>query len=126
MVRGGRSGLNIYKLSILAGMLSIYLIHRYILRPTQWVWIDSYLGDFLSVPVIGGLTEIIMQPLLGLKFRLNWKHLLFISIYLSVVFEFVLPKYSSRYTRDLYDILAYFAGALCLFAVNLKIEKYNA
>ncbi len=67
-----------------------------------------------------------MQFWFGQKFKLTWKQVVFIALYLSVVFEFILPKFSSRYTNDLWDILAYFSGAFCFILIHRKIAKSNA
>lgn len=77
-------------------------------------YINDYLTDLLAVPVIATL---------GLAFQRHFVersnlwclkpgHLIFIILYTSVVFEFVLPLYSDAYTGDLMDMLMYLAGGL--------------
>lgn len=126
MVRSSGTRLNQYKNGVWVAFLVIYLIHRYLLRPTQSAFIDSYLDDFLSVPIIAGITQTSMQLWLGPRYKLSWKQVLFIAGYLSVVFELLLPNFSRRYTSDLWDVLAYFFGAFCFILIHRKTIKPNA
>lgn len=43
------------------------------------------------------------------------------TVYFSVIFELILPYYSSRYTRDFIDILAYGLGA---YIYSIYQSKY--
>lgn len=106
----------------MTGMV-IYLVVRFLLRPTGIAWIDFHLSDFLSVPVIAGITTSLMQLWRGKKFQLSTGQTIFIAFYLSVVFEFVLPEKNIRYTGDLVDIICYFLGAIFWIIVTKKFLK---
>lgn len=108
----------------LAGMV-IYLAVRFIFRPSGVEWIDSYLSDILSVPVIAGMTTSIMQVWKGREFRINFGQIIFIALYISVVFEFILPKTNVRYTQDFSDVICYFSGGIIWICLTKTIIKAN-
>ena len=49
-----------------------------------------------------------------------FSYLLFIALYMSVVFEWVMPQFSAAYTRDTWDVVMYFGGGLFYYFVHEK------
>ncbi|MDQ3192323.1 MAG: magnesium citrate secondary transporter [Bacteroidota bacterium] len=79
-------------------------------------FIHAYLDDFLCMPVVLTLTLYILQMILKEeRFRLSKYQVIFAIIYFSVMFELVLPAFSSKYTSDVMDIAAYLIGAFVFY-----------
>lgn len=73
----------------------------------------NYLGDFLCVPLVAGTTQFVVARMRGKRdFKLNTAMLVFLVVELSVVFEWLAPRLSSRFTSDVWDVLCYVLGAL--------------
>lgn len=85
-------------------------------------WINGYVDDFFAVPVIANLSLWFMR---GAVIRSNyyvlsaWK-VTFIVIYVSLVFEVLLPAFSKTYTGDWVDALLYAIGGVFFFFVMNK------
>ena len=46
-------------------------------------------------------------------------YLLFIAGYTAIVFEWLLPLCSTKYTGDVWDVVAYFGGSLFYYYVHV-------
>jgi hypothetical protein len=74
-------------------------------------FLRSYLDDFLALPLLFFFTTMVMRLVFNRpKLQLDWPMMLTGFILLVVVFEVVLPNYSTVYTRDGWDVVAYAAG----------------
>jgi len=56
-------------------------------------------------------------------FQLPLSMIAFAVVYVSIVFEFVMPKFSARYTADPMDIVFYALGALFFFLFQAREKK---
>ena len=79
---------------------------------------NGHFTDFLAVPVIANL-GLWFQRVFIIKndaYLLKAGHVIFIIIYLSVVFEWFLPKhYPRKFTGDWVDVLLYILGGLFFY-----------
>lgn len=66
-----------------------------------------------------------MQVWKGREFRLSAGQILFIALYISVVFEFILPKTNARYIQDFNDVICYFAGGMIWIWATKTFLKAN-
>ena len=74
--------------------------------------IRNYYADLVALPIMLSIILTILRHLKSEKNLVLSKYKVFVAfIYLSVVFEFILPYFSLRYTRDYYDVVAYAIGA---------------
>lgn len=80
-------------------------------------FLSSYADDLLAMPVILGITLQIYQWIHPKKelFTFSKAQVLVAFVYVSIVFEFLLPKYSSTYTSDYWDILCYGLGSIYFY-----------
>ena len=78
--------------------------------------INGYIDDAFAVPVIANISLWFMRVLVIKNdyYVLSWQKVAFIVIYVSLVFEVVLPLISKRYTSDWVDVLLYVVGG-CFF-----------
>jgi hypothetical protein len=55
------------------------------------------------------------------RFHLSLGMIVFVWLYLSSVFEFLLPHFSKKYTADMVDVLVYAAGGFCYYFFQKKL-----
>jgi hypothetical protein len=82
--------------------------------------IGNYIGDLLCIPLLAGTTLFIMRRLKNQPaLMLSAGMIVFLTAEIVLLFEWLLPKYGSRFTADIYDVLCYTIGAF-LFAIWQK------
>lgn len=108
--------------------VALYLIVRLSRDAVPFPYfIKNYFTDLLCMPVVLmlcllGAKLIKRQAQLVLKFWL----IILIAVEFIVIFEIILPKYSSRYTGDWVDGLMYIAGAVVFYFIqNSKQVKFS-
>ncbi|NLR68162.1 hypothetical protein HGH92_27905 [Chitinophaga varians] len=76
-------------------------------------WLNGHLTDLIVVPLIAQACLVVVQRWIVKRsdYLLPLGYVLFIACYVAVVFEWIMPRYSPRYTGDWLDVAAYFAGA---------------
>lgn len=99
-------------ITIILGL--IYLLHRFVLQSPL-----PYFNDLLCLPVIAGFSLIGLRLIFKSYQRLSGGQVIFIVVYVTLVFEFLLPAFSLKYTGDPWDVLVYQAGgAAYYFLIN--------
>jgi len=98
------------------------IIHlfRYVHLPVPLL--NGYLTDFIAVPVMAHIALTFTRRYIVCNEHYTYPqyYLLFMAFYMSVVFEWVMPGCSPIYTRDAWDVAAYFGGALFYYYVHGK------
>src|ERR1700733_14383002 len=98
-----------YDPSLLICCLIWGIIHicRYLHRPIPIL--NDYLTDLIAVPAISCLTLSITRRFIvrNRKYQYPPVYYLFMALYVSVVFEGIMPLVSSKFTRDGWDVAAY-------------------
>lgn len=95
--------------------------------------VNGYINDALAIPVMASL-GLWFQRVFIFKndyYVLAPWHVVFIVIYVTLIFEVLLPVFSKTYTADWADILLYIIGGLFFYKVmNVPISpktlKMNA
>ena len=83
--------------------------------------INNYVNDFLIIPIVLTVCLFILQWSRNDKsFQISLGVVFYICVMYSVLFEFVLPKYYTRYTADVLDVVLYFAGGFVFFVLQKK------
>jgi hypothetical protein len=84
--------------------------------------INNYLNDFLIVPIVLYISLYILKRTRNdSSFFLKIPIVLYVCFLYSIIFEYFLPKYVPRYTKDLIDVMLYFAsGAVFYFLQKRK------
>lgn len=82
--------------------------------------VNDHLTDLVAVPAMSHCCIVITQLFFvkDPKYTYPLSYLLFIAAYLSVVFEWLMPRYSAVYTGDLWDVPAYFLGSFFYYFVH--------
>ena len=80
----------------------------------------SYLNDLLCMPIILSFTEYILY--ITRKYHLIKKlsigQIIIGCMYVSIVFEWIMPHVSNRYIADKYDIVCYALGGLIYYIIQ--------
>ncbi|MDR6547959.1 hypothetical protein J2810_004045 [Chryseobacterium rhizosphaerae] len=82
--------------------------------------INDHFTDCITVPMYCYLIEYIMNDLLGYHWKPDLKFVLTSILYLSFLFEVLCPGVSHRFTGDILDVLAYFAGGMVYYFFRFK------
>ena len=86
-------------------------------------FLDNYLDPFLSIPFL--LSGFVLERRYIFKmrdFELEWHEVLIATIALSLLFELVFPYLFPDFVYDIYDFLAYAAGAVLFYAVSIYAD----
>ncbi len=101
--------------------LSIYLMQHFQIILPQFI--NHYVNDFLYLPI----ALFLIQSLIRLNkvhhnFEFSFSTILLLVVYNSLLFEWIFPKFHSRYTADFLDVLFYFLGGLTFYVIE-KVDK---
>jgi hypothetical protein len=85
-------------------------------------YVNGYVTDVFAIPVIANLGLWFQRVVLRKdnRYVLTKEQILFIVIYVSLVFELLLPHISKIYTGDWIDVLMYVIGGLFFYKVMNK------
>ncbi|MCR8561099.1 hypothetical protein KXD93_25805 [Mucilaginibacter sp. BJC16-A38] len=86
------------------------------------LFINGYIDDAIAIPVIASLALCFQRVVI---FKSNYYvlsvwHVVFITAYVTLVFEVLLPLISKTYTGDWIDALLYSVGAVFFYRVMNK------
>ncbi|CAG5086650.1 hypothetical protein [Parvicella tangerina] len=87
-------------------------------------FISCYAADLLAIPLVLGLISVILKKYTANPyFELSAIKVLFACTYFSLLFEWILPSYSSNYISDPIDVLCYFVGGGCYYHITRFIKE---
>lgn len=72
--------------------------------------LDSYLDPLCTVPVVLGIPSMLARRIWP-RLVLSWGSVALFTLALSLAFEWIIPSFDARFTRDPLDALAYALGA---------------
>lgn len=89
--------------------------------------LNGHLTDFLAVPAMAHVAVTFTRRWIvrDRSYTYPLSYLLFIALYVSVVSEWIMPNYSTKYTRDGWDVVAYFAGSIFYYYCHGSIGGHN-
>ena len=91
--------------------LAAFSLHQLALALGFYVLLlDSYLDPLCTVPVILGIPSILARRIWP-RLVLSWGSVALFTLTLSLAFEWWIPSFDARFTRDPWDALAYALGA---------------
>jgi hypothetical protein len=106
--------------------LFVFIINRYLIRPSEIQFIDGYLNDLLCLPILLQLVQVCMKLIVNKNYVLSLFQTIVAIIYCSVLFEIILPKYSNHYISDIYDTICYLSGGIIWkFLLNTYSIKHH-
>lgn len=85
-------------------------------------YINGYVTDVFAIPVIANLMLCFQRVAIikGNYYTLSVGHVIFITVYVALVFEVLLPAYSKTYTGDWIDVVLYVIGGMFFYKVMNK------
>lgn len=110
----------------LLGGLAIWL-GIYILRKNNIIIpiINDHLTDFITIPLYSYVIKYIMNDVLNHDWKPDLQFYLSSFIYISLLFELICPMISSRFTSDIFDVLAYFLGGVSCYLIEKYIMRFS-
>lgn len=88
--------------------------------------VNDYLTDIIAVPVIAHISFTIASYLTQKTPQEPRLLLTCLTVYVGLVFEWMMPCYSKTYTSDMIDIVCYCLGGLLYYYVHLpRVKPYN-
>ena len=105
--------------------LALYLIVR--MGRLGWYtpndWVNSYLNDFLCMPIILTICLVGVRYLKRIpQFKLSPVMIFGMTAFYAFLFEFVLPNSNRIYTADWVDVIMYFLGAFFYWAYWKRVS----
>ncbi len=77
------------------------------------LFVSSYLDDIVVIPIILPIVQVLLRIIQkNQHYQLDFGMVLTTVLLLTIVFEIILPRYSTRYTSDYWDVFCYSLGAL--------------
>jgi len=106
-------------------LFSIHQIIEKILN-FHFVFIDNYLDDLLFFPIVLPLLLIERRWLLKNKnYYFSLLECVVIVLVISLFFEEIVPLFLNSFTKDYFDYLAYFVGAIYYYVFSQKSFTLN-
>jgi len=95
----------------------LFSIHQIlILTDNSFTFLDNYLDDLVVMPIVlTGATVILRVITQNEDFNVDVSMIVLAFVMYTVVFEFILPRFSTEYTSDYFDILCYGIGAVLYY-----------
>ena len=107
-------------------VLILFIFNELDLGLSKPFYIQFYLNDLLSPTVLLTLSMLFLTLIYRDLFIFSKAQLLFFFLYLSFVFELLLPYLSSSFTADKYDLVAYAIGTILFhYLINLKLDEFK-
>jgi len=107
-------------------VLILFFFNELDLGLSKPFYIQFYLNDLLSPTVLLTLSMLFLTLIYRDLFIFSKTQLLFFFLYLSFVFELLLPYLSSSFTADKYDLVAYAIGTILFhYLINLKLDEFK-
>jgi hypothetical protein len=100
--------------------LAIAATKRYMFHPSGIKLLDNYLLDLLCMPLVLEITRQAMRLIFSPNYDLSKFQILFAVLYVSLLFEYLLPMYQTRFYADVFDVFAYSAGATIWYLLLRK------
>lgn len=77
------------------------------------------MNDFLIVPIVLFLSlQVLKWSKNNKNFKLSLGVILYLCFLYSFLFEFILPNYLIRYTKDYIDVVLYFTSGLVFYRLQ--------
>ena len=77
-------------------------------------WADSYLDTLLFLPITMGIPAWAIRRIEP-SFKWQWPFILGAWILSAILFEYYIPAFDTRFTADIWDVLAYALGGTLLY-----------
>lgn len=88
------------------------------------IFISSYFSDLLALPLILSVSLFLLRKLKRLPYLyLTNGMLAFTLLYTSILFEWILPQFNTKYTADFFDVIFYVLGTVIFYFIQKQLKK---
>ncbi len=97
----------------------VAIVHQFTQEVFNIVLLSSYLDDVLIIPIAMGVSLLIQRFYIvkDQAFTYSIWSVIVTWLFFSVAFELVIPKYSTSYYVDRFDVLAYALGGFIFYFI---------
>lgn len=109
---------------LLLGLSIAYLVHLYLKFSEALVpvFFSHYFADLLCMPLLLSYALLFMRWFRGEPdLHLSTAMILAGVVYVSVVFEWILPHFFRRYTSDVWDVVMYGIGGMFYYCFQDRL-----
>lgn len=115
---GARLKYNVYRSLVLIYVVTLTSKWKFHFLPNI---LEYYLADLLALPLILKSSLFLTQKLKkDPSLQLSKTKIIVTVIYVSLVFELILPHFNSKYTSDSFDVLCYIIGGFIFYFLETK------
>ena len=109
--------------SLITGTFIYFSSHLNIQLPR---FVRHYVNDFLIVPIILYICLCFLRwSKNDNNYTLNIGVILYLCLMYSVLFEYIFPKYLARYTKDIVDVILYFASGIIFYFLQKPKNEFR-
>lgn len=87
--------------------------------------VNNHLNDLLIVPINLFAVQLLWGVFTGTTVFLRLGIVATCVLFYSIVFEYILPQFNSRYTADWWDVLCYLSGGLLFWLYQHAVIKFQ-
>ena len=109
---------------IILSLLAAYGVARWARTHAETpAWFRAYITDLLCMPLLLMLSVVFMRMMWWPHLLLDLKKVMAAWLYVSILFEMILPSLSDRYTADTWDVVVYAIG--CMFFIRIQAALFG-
>lgn len=109
--------LHIYALTSFLLFITVEIVQNYGVNLPEVL--SNYLNDFLTLPMVSTLClHAVWWVKKNRSIRLDMVSISSLVVMYSLYFEYYLPKYTSRYTGDIWDVICYASGGIVFYVLQ--------
>lgn len=92
----------------------LFCLHQLVQLKWSIPYLHAYLDDVLAPPIVLGLCLVFFQRVFPAdpNYQLPFSLILIFVLWYALLFEWIFPSYDLRHYADIFDVFAYFSGAL--------------
>lgn len=107
-------GVLLYALQILAKFNHIFL-------PS---WYVNYAADVVCLPLILTVTLVLIRKIKRWSYFYLTNGMLLVALsYTTILFEWILPHYFTKYTADIVDVFMYLVGLIIFYFLQQRLKR---
>jgi hypothetical protein len=117
-----------YKKYYIAFSFGIFLYVLQLLAKFNYIllssWYVNYAADVVCLPLILSITLVLIRKIKRWPFFYLTNGMFVVAIsYTSILFEWILPRYFTKYTADIVDIVMYLVGLIIFYFVQQRLKR---
>ncbi len=88
------------------------------------LWYVNYAADLVCLPLILSITLVLIRKIKRWPYFYLTNGMLLVALsYTSILFEWILPRYFTKYTADIVDVFMYTIGLIIFYFVQQRLKR---